>query len=160
VFPSLSAALPSLSVSSRFWTIVSLPDPRMLYLSVFPPLSPFPGALFTRCLFTLVSQLIGAVDNFGAVVYFQDVFQVVSEVICLPLWQTCFAQPQTLPESTPEDERGGPRHSPLGTHNLHMGFPIGSKVRERFLTQNEQRSFGSEKARSEFNSKVFQTDGR
>jgi len=26
---------------------------------------------------------------------------------------------------------GGPRHSPLGTHNLHMGFPIGSKVQKK-----------------------------
>jgi len=35
---------------------------------------------------------------------------------------------KTLPGSTPEDERGGPRHPPLGTHSLHMGFPSGSKV--------------------------------
>jgi len=33
-----------------------------------------------------------------------------------------------------------------------MVVPIGSKVPEMFLTQNEQRSFGSEKGRSEFHS--------
>jgi len=49
----------------------------------------------------------------------------------------------TLPESNPEDERGGgPRPSPLGTHNLHVGFPIGSKVQKSFLKQTNERALG------------------
>jgi len=51
--------------------------------------------------------------------------------------------------------KGGDR----GTHpsartiyNLHMGFPIGSKVQKRVLTQNECKSFGSEKeGQNQFN---------
>lgn len=31
----------------------------------------------------------------------------------------------TLSESTPEDERRAPSHSPVGTHHLHIGFPHG-----------------------------------
>jgi len=37
VFSSLSAVLPSLSVSSSFWTILSPSDSRMLYLSLLFP---------------------------------------------------------------------------------------------------------------------------
>jgi len=46
-----------------------------------------------------------------------------------------------LPESTPEEERGGPRHSPLGTHNLHMGFPIGSKVKKTCSDTKRTKEF-------------------
>jgi len=41
VFSSLSAVLPSLSVSSSFWTIFSPSDSRMLHLSLLFPLLPY-----------------------------------------------------------------------------------------------------------------------
>jgi len=48
----------------------------MLYLSlIFPTFALFRGTvyvLFTGCLFTVDSLLIGDLDNFGAVLYFEE----------------------------------------------------------------------------------------
>jgi len=101
-----------------------------IYLSFFP-LSPFSGALFTRCLFTVDSLLIGVLDNFGAVLYFKeqeksidpsefDFSQVVAEDIGLRLWQTCFAQPRTLSPTSVVYFRG---HQPEESHE-HLRFSL------------------------------------
>jgi len=55
--------------------------------------------------------------------------------------------------------KGGQRHSPLGTHNLHMGFPIGSKVQKRFLTQNEQNVLGKKEGQKQLKQNRLQSNG-
>jgi len=108
----------------------------MLYLSLLFPSFALSGALctvyplFTHCLFT-VDELIGVLDKFGAVLYFQeqeksigpsglDVSQVVAEDIGRRLWQTCFAQPRTLSPTSVAYFRG---HQPEDSHE-HLCYSL------------------------------------
>jgi len=109
----------------------------MLYLYLLFPSFSLSGALLIHCLFTVdeliphISLLIGVLDKFGAVLYFQeqeksigpsglDISQVVAEDIGLRLWQTCFAQPRTLSPTSVAYFRD---HKPEDSHE-HLGYSL------------------------------------